>query len=609
MKKKIYAISIIITALLAFALSACAGKGKVIDPGEAVSFSRAADYIEHRAAELDSMLYVYKDHADGFNNFTQEAFMGDSYSNIPEMNEAAEGYSGTGIEAYVDFNKHAWSGYMFLNGLMDSDSPFPYVDYGNKSGGRVDLTGAEKLIFFAKGAKGGEKVEFFVSGLGWDNDRTNAAYPDSHKKISSGAVSLSSEWRQYEIKLPEKGMDSIGCGFGWMASDANNGFKDGVHFYLDEIRFEFSKSRGQPIFLQSYASAAPDTEDGIINNFAYLYDNAIASLALSYEGKHERARLIADAIVYAFENDRYYSDGRLRNAYSCGNPKSSADWQSPKGKEFARMPGFYNSGRWYEDLYAASTSAGNMAWAALALMEAAKNAPKPDEYIRAAIGIGDFILTLKEPLYGGFTGGYEGWDGKDVKETYKSTEHNIDLISMYDKLYDLTKIPEYADAARHAERFVLSMYDGNLGGFYTGTVGDGITINKDVLPLDCNTWAILALKSKTPDLAETLGFIENNFAIGQGYDFNADRDGVWFEGTAQAALVYKISGNNVKYAQILKYLEESMNSDGSITAADRDKISTGFTVTGTDSAWEYGKRTHIGATAWLAFAQGGFNPL
>ncbi|MDR1432262.1 MAG: hypothetical protein LBI99_09095, partial [Propionibacteriaceae bacterium] len=72
---------------------------------------------------------------------------------------------------------------------------------------------------------------------------------------------------------------------------------------------------------------------------------------------------------------------------------------------------------------------------------------------------------------------------------------------------------------------------------------------------------------------------------------------------------YRQVGNEAKYRQILDFLNGHAQEDGSITAADRDSVTTGFTVSGTDIPWNYGKRTHVGATAWLAFAQLGVNPL
>jgi hypothetical protein len=44
--------------------------------------------------------------------------------------------------------------------------------------------------------------------------------------------------------------------------------------------------------------------------------------------------------------------------------------------------------------------------------------------------MGDFILTLGDER-DGFTAGYEGREGRQTKATYKSTEHNIDLVSAF----------------------------------------------------------------------------------------------------------------------------------------------------------------------------------
>jgi hypothetical protein len=59
----------------------------------------------------------------------------------------------------------------------------------------------------------------------------------------------------------------------------------------------------------------------------------------------------------------------------------------------------------------------------------------------------------------------------------------------------------------------------------------------------------------------------------------------------------------------MAYLATQTAADGSITAADRNGVSTGFFVSGTDVLWEYNRTTNLGATNWLAFAQLGVNPL
>ena len=571
--------------------------------------SQAAEYLAGRLDENDKRLYVYRDFSDGLNNFTQKAWMGDGYDDVPPMDEAAEGRTGvSGIAAELDVTYHRWGGYMFLNGSLKPGEIRPELDFGETDCG-LDLTGAVKLVFSAKGETGEEKVEFIMGGLGWNGSRPAADFPDSTKTISLGVVSLAKEWKRYELDLAGVDLSKIGNGFGWVANDRNNPGQSVIKFYLDDIYYEFEKPRLTPLFLQSYASAKPGTDDSIINNFAYLYDNAAAALALSYAGENGKARRIADAILYALENDRHYSDGRLRNAYSSGDPRGFPGWFSGRGKEFARLPGFYDpkSGEWHEDFYAASTSTGNLAWAVLALCEVYDNAPEEGKYLEGARKIGDFILALKDDK-GGFAGGYEGWENNEVKVTYKSAEHNIDLISAFARLGRITGDSKYAEASDYARKFVLSMFDPEKHCFYTGTGADGITINKEVLPLDSDTWAILALGESFQNGDKVLEFVENNMRVGDGYDFNSDKDGVWFEGTAQVSLAYKLIGNADKYGEILSFLNGSVLADGSLPAADRDGVSTGFMVSGTDLPWIYGKRSHVGATAWLAFSQLGRNP-
>ncbi|MDR0849644.1 MAG: hypothetical protein LBN10_11540 [Propionibacteriaceae bacterium] len=615
-------VSSLVAATLALSLLGCTDPtdttdaGSQTQPTESTPFdipdpeSAAADWLEAQLAAQDNILWVYRDDADGLNHFTQKSFMGDNYRNVPEMNEASEGQSGiSGIAAELDMTQHSWGGYMFLNGTLEAGSSAPAVNDGQVAAG-IDLTGAERLVFYAKGETGAESVEFFMGGFGWKETGETAEFADTTPKISLGTVNLAKEWKRYELSLKGADLSRVACGFGWVANDASNPSLTTVRFSIDDIRYEFANAAKSPLFLQSYASAMPGSDDAIINNFAYVYDNAIAALALTYAGKHDRARQIADAIVYAYQHDRYYSDDRLRNAYSSGDPVSFPGWASAKGEDFARVPGFWDATdkQWYEDYYAVSTSTGNAAWAVLALCDVYKNAPEQTQYLAAAKDIGDFILTLRSET-GGFTGGYEGWEPDQTKATYKSTEHNIDLIPAFAQLAALTGDQKYTDASAHAKAFVLSMYDAGQGNFYTGTGDDGVTANKDVLPLDTNTWAILALGDDFKDSAKTLAFIEQRMAVDGGYDFNSDSDGVWMEGTAQTALAYKAVGNEDKYRQILDYLNSKAESDGSITAADRDGVTTGFVVSGTDLPWTYGHRVHVGATAWLAFAQMGVNPL
>jgi len=352
-------------------------------------------------------------------------------------------------------------------------------------------------------------------------------------------------------------------------------------------------------------------------SFAYLYDSAAAIIALTEAGADYHAQLIADALVFAMNHDRFFDDGRLRNAYAGGNPERDSGWSILRGREAVRLPGIWKDGVWSEDYYAVSTSTGNMAWAILALCDAARNATekKAAEYTGAAQRAAEFVLTLRSDT-GGFTGGYEGWDQNQVVVTYKSTEHNIDLICAFTSLASLIRETDplkadiYTEASEHAKTFVLGMYDKRLHCFYTGTQNDGVTVNKGVLPLDTNTWAILALNGEFADARSVIGFVEQNISVGRGFDFSAgDLNGIWNEGTAQMAVCYRLLGDIESYDRVMAYLATQTAEDGSVTATDRNGVSTGFMVSGTDIMWKYDNTTNLGATNWTAFAQMGVNPL
>ncbi len=361
---------------------------------------------------------------------------------------------------------------------------------------------------------------------------------------------------------------------------------------------------------------AGDAQREKASDYAYLYDNAVAAVVLSLAGAQEHAEMISDAIVFAQTHDRSFQDGRLRNTYHSGDPQSDSGRSIAAGKVTIRIPGFWQNGRWQEDAYTVSTSTGNMAWTILALCATAKNASqeKRAEYLEAAQRAADFVLGLKSDN-GGFTAGYEGWDEDQTKVTYQSTEHNIDLYCAFSALAralettDPERVAAYREAADWAKAFVLAMYDPELHCFYTGTENDGRTVSDAVIPLDTNSLAVLALGGELADAAPVLGFVEERMTVGEGFDFSAgDLDGIWNEGTAQMAVCYLMLGDTERYERIMAYLATQTDKDGSMPAADRDGLSTGFVIAGSEMLWEYNNEQSIGATGWLAFAQLGLNP-
>jgi hypothetical protein len=173
-------------------------------------------------------------------------------------------------------------------------------------------------------------------------------------------------------------------------------------------------------------------------------------------------------------------------------------------------------------------------------------------------------------------------------------------------LYETTGDEKWEERALHAKGFVGAMWNEEDEHFWTGTLDDGVTINDSNIPVDIQAWAIMAMNSFNSAISwaedncytETDGF--------KGFDFNNDRDGIWFEGTAQMAVAYQINGEASKSdfytSELIKAQISATNANGKgIVAASHDGVTTGFD-------WEYFSRLHIGTTAWYIFAEMNYNP-
>jgi hypothetical protein len=103
----------------------------------------------------------------------------------------------------------------------------PANNWGDRPGG-WKLTGAKKLTFWARGAKGGEVVTFQFGLIGKDKK-----FPDTGRgKLER--VKLTTEWRQYSIALDGQDLSRIQTGFAFVVS----GQGQPVVFYLDDIKYE-----------------------------------------------------------------------------------------------------------------------------------------------------------------------------------------------------------------------------------------------------------------------------------------------------------------------------------------------------------------------------------
>jgi len=104
----------------------------------------------------------------------------------------------------------------------------PANNWGDIKGG-YNLTGATKLVFWAKGEKGGETVTFKMGGVGMGHP-----FPDSDG-ASSEPIVLTKDWKEYSIDLTGKDLSYIGGGFAWVGTAKEN--QNNITFYVGDIYY------------------------------------------------------------------------------------------------------------------------------------------------------------------------------------------------------------------------------------------------------------------------------------------------------------------------------------------------------------------------------------
>lgn len=162
--------------------------------------------------------YVYGDNGG---NFAASGWMGDYQSmTLSEYCTETPAVGDTCMKVKYDIttSRKVWAGIYWQN---------PPNNWGNEDGG-YDLSDATKLVFWARGENGGEIVNFKTGGI-------SGSYPDS-AFVVLGTITLSKEWREYEIDLRGHDLSYISGGFVWVAKQDQN--PKGCTIYLDEIRYE-----------------------------------------------------------------------------------------------------------------------------------------------------------------------------------------------------------------------------------------------------------------------------------------------------------------------------------------------------------------------------------
>ncbi|MDD5567849.1 MAG: hypothetical protein PHY88_01405 [Candidatus Omnitrophica bacterium] len=205
---------------------------------------------EEKAAEAAQKEFVvYSDKNARGNHYIPSGWMGD-YGDIKMNDQSADNpKSGTTSIQFIYSAKKSqgqgWAGVYWQN---------PANNWGNKKGG-FDLSGMDKLTFWARGAKGGEVIQkVMVGGI-------KGTYPDT-ASVEMGPIELTDSWKQYTVNLSGKDLSYINGGFGWtITSDLN---PEGATIYIDDIKFESDaslkpegkKQESLPFYIYSDRSSA-----------------------------------------------------------------------------------------------------------------------------------------------------------------------------------------------------------------------------------------------------------------------------------------------------------------------------------------------------------------
>jgi len=347
-----------------------------------------------------------------------------------------------------------------------------------------------------------------------------------------------------------------------------------------------------PLLLRSY-----DGVDGgepaapALRTAAFVYDEALVTVALIACGDVPAASRVGEALRLAATGDT-----RLRNVYRAG---------AVDGRVLRN--GWWDAAqqRWVEDAYQVGTTTGNVAWTALALL-ALHDVSHEAKWLDAARGLARWVVanTADPRGAGGFRGGVQGFDAAPETLAWKSTEHALDLLAMFERLaaVDGADSAEWQRQAAAARAFLDAQWDERGGYLRIGTAPDGATPNRMSSALDVQLWAQLVPRPPAR-WARALAYAERAHGVDCGFDFDADRDGVWLEGTAQAALAYRVRGERAAAQRRLACVAGEFSPGGLLYATREARISTGL---GADAA--YFRWPHLGATAWAALAATGRNP-
>lgn len=296
-------------------------------------------------------------------------------------------------------------------------------------------------------------------------------------------------------------------------------------------------------------------------DICYTYDQAVAAIAFQAKGDAVSARKVLDAL-----KSMQYADGSWNTAYIC-KTKSVQETAKHVGPVlFVAMAAMYYEKRTGDTQYRAMG----------------------DKAVQWSLQF--------QQADGGLNGGLD-FNGSVL--TWASTEHNEDAYSA------LTSYGYSTDAGQVKAFLDNTVWDAAQLRWYAGRNDAGD-------PMDVNSWGVAALGATgTRDYKKSLDYVMTHHRSTQtqrvgattisvdAFDFNSDKNDIWFEGTGQMVVAFKIVGRTADADYFTGQLLKGQQSDGGVQ----------YSLKGTNNGyWTMSKLKSVAATGWLIFAVHGVNP-
>jgi hypothetical protein len=186
---------------------------------------KICESVSNDVIEGKSILPVYEE-AEYMSKYfwTPSLWMPDGRGIFFQENNESDPHSGnTCIKIGYSTDENSWVGIYWLSG--NSENGKGVNIYQKLQGNKYTSI---KLTLWAKGERGGERVQFVV-GNGEDSVQP---------KVETAWIELTSDWRLYEIDLSNRNLCNVIGGFCWVTNREENWAEREVWFYLDDIKYE-----------------------------------------------------------------------------------------------------------------------------------------------------------------------------------------------------------------------------------------------------------------------------------------------------------------------------------------------------------------------------------